>query len=121
MADDNIDNLINELSRLCIHRVRSTTALQRVIEETGRQEEELIRRIRLARTTPAGREAPPPADNPFSIGDSARITNRLRNEYGTTGVVTHVGTRMVTIRGTNRRTYSRAWWNLELRNGDHAQ
>ena len=58
----------------------------------------------------------------FSIDDNARITNRLRNKHIITGVVTHVGARIVTIRNaTSRRIYSRAWWNLEAHNNGQAQ
>ena len=112
MIDAELDELINELTRLRIHRVESTAALQRIIEDTGRREARLIQRIQRARAAPAKGEVPRPATNSLSIGDTVRITNRLRDKLGTTGVVIHVGPRMVTLRN-NSKTYKRAWWNLE--------
>ena len=51
---------------------------------------------------------------PYKIGQLLRITNRLRNEFGTTGKVIRVGDPFVTIRNVeSNRKYTRAWFNLE--------
>ena len=122
MIDEELDDLISELTRLRIRRVESTAALQRIIDDTGRQEAQLIQRIQRARTAPARREARQVATNTISVGDTVRITNRLRDERGITGVVTHVGPRMVTLRNnSNGKTYKRAWWNLENLENVHPQ
>ena len=122
MIDEELDDLISELTRLRIRRVESTAALQRIIDDTGRREAQLIQRIQRARTAPARAEARQVATNTLSVGDTVRITNRLRDERGITGVVIHVGPRMVTLRNnSNGKTYKRAWWNLENLENVHPQ
>ena len=53
-------------------------------------------------------------ENPIKMGELVRITNDYNGGYGVSGVVTHIGGRMVDICcAKTRKRYTRAWWNLE--------
>ena len=109
MRNDDIDDLARQLERLRIRREEAA----RVIQETNRAEEEIITRIRRARAANPSRRL-----NPHRPGDIVRITNVLRDEYGTVGTVLPPSTstsRLIRIRNqSSNREYQRGWWNLEL-------
>ena len=115
MANANIDDLITELRDLRLARAHSLTeieGIQRRLDEGNRREERILNRIQ-ATARAAGHQGP--ARNQLRVGNTVRITNTLRDEYGTIGTVTRVGPKLVTIQGeNNKRTYTRGWWNLEL-------
>ena len=51
--------------------------------------------------------------NPYATGDVLTTGNNLRDKFGISKVVIRSGIRLVTIRNTTtRKTYTRAWWNL---------
>lgn len=118
MSDGDINELIEQLSSIRIEREKAV----RVISRTNRQEAQVISDLqalqltRRRRGTDANANAnanQPP--NEFRIGQLVRITNRLRNEFGTTGVVTSVGhTRVEVKNSATGKKYSRAHWNLQL-------
>ena len=75
----------------------------------------MLREIQQARA--AAEEQAPTVEGeaaPYEIGQLLRITNRLRNEFRTTGKVIRVGELLVTICNVaTKRKYTRAWFNLE--------
>ena len=114
--DNHVNSLIDELRGLQLERTESLYRLRRIqrrLEEGRQREEDLINRIQAATTVARNHQAP--AHNALTVGDRVRITNALRDEYDTVGVVIRVGPRLVTIRGErDQREYTRGWWNLEL-------
>ena len=106
MADDeNINRLTRQLEGIRLQREEAL----RQLEQTSQAEQVLIQRIRAAR-----RGNPALRRNPHKVGDIVRITNTLRDEYGTIGVVESSPHRLVTIRNQDTGTrYIRGWWNLE--------
>ena len=116
MSDGDINELIEQLSSIRIEREKAV----RVISRTNRQEAQVISDLqalqltRRRRGTNANANANQPP-NEFRIGQLVRITNSLRNEFGTTGVVTSVGhTRVEVKNSATGKKYSRAHWNLQL-------
>ena len=105
MTDEDIDQLTRQLEGIRIQREEALQTLAR----TSQTEQEIIERIRAVR-----RRNPALRRNPHRIGDIVRITNSLRNEYGTVGEVISIAPRLVTIRNRDtNREYKRGWWNLE--------
>ena len=52
--------------------------------------------------------------NTFRVGDLLQITNRLRNEFGVTGVVETTGSQFIWIKKTvTGKRYNKAYWNLD--------
>lgn len=105
MSNDEIARLTRQLEGIRLQREEALDALERATSA----EQDVIRRIRAA-----GVANPPLQRNPHHVGDTVRITNTLRGEYGIRGVVISSPSRLVTIR--NRSTgkeYTRGWWNLE--------
>ena len=108
---DDINNIIAELDAL---RLEHQEAIRQLVRDAEAREARLLQQIQRAQAAAARRTQNNDLANPFSIGDTLRITNRLRNEQGINGVITHSGPRMVTIRNTrSRKNYTRAWWNLD--------
>ena len=111
-----VDDLLEELNRLRIERSDATDQYRRTIARTDRREEEIVTAIERQR-----RDDNPAAQanlrnnrrNPLKVGEHVRITNNLRGEDGTIGIIITVGRRMVTIRDNQENEHSRAWWNLE--------
>ena len=111
-----VDDLLEELNRLRIERSDATDQYRRTIARTDRREEEIVTAIERQR-----RDDNPAAQvnlrnnrrNPLKVGERVRITNNLRGEDGTIGIIITVGRRMVTIRDTHGNEYSRTCWNLE--------
>ena len=74
MSNNNIDKLTCELERLRIQREEAL----RVVTETDQAEAGIIRRIERVRAAERAR-----FNNSHRPGDTVRITNALRSEYGT--------------------------------------
>ena len=118
MTDNEIDCLIERLNSVRIAR----EAAVRVIGQSDRQEAVIVRRIQTIRARTSRDNAIPGVaianvarHNNLKVGQIVRITNRLRDEYNISGIVTNTNRRIVEIRNqlTGNR-YSRAWWNLEV-------
>ena len=108
MIYGNINQLIEQLNNIRVERKEAV----RIIGQTDRQEAEIITKWRRREVTDVNAYH---ASNDFCIGQIVEITNRLRDEFGTTGEVISVGCTKVEIRNTTtRRKYSRAHWNLRL-------
>ena len=118
MSDGDINELIEQLNSIRVEREEAV----RIIGRTNRQEAQIIsdlqalqRTRRRRETTDANANHEPIRSNEFRIGQLVEITNRLRDEFGITGVVTSVGhTRVELKNSTTERKYSRAHWNLRL-------
>ena len=110
MRNQEVDDLIDSLTNMRLRR----EDIIRTLGDLNTRETELHEDLAAARIAAAATVVEPDIDaNPYSIGDRLTITNNLRNEFGTTGVVIRSGVRLVTIRSfTNRMSYTRAWWNL---------
>ena len=117
VSNDSIDDLVRELEELQIQSERSIREIERTIRENRRREARLEQRIEHARiafnrvnrlNNHANNRT-----NPFAVGDTVHITNYLRNERGTTGIVVSSAARMVTLRTEESRLYTRAHWNIE--------
>ena len=114
MPTNSIYELTNQLARICIRRQR---AVQQ-IAQSNEEEAVLLVRIERERAVWVGNAAAAANDNnnnnPFVVGNTVRIINRLRDEYGIVGVVVTSNRRLVGIRGVNeRKIYTQEWWNLE--------
>ena len=115
MRNDDIDELTEQLRTVRINRDREITRLARSIDEARVEEGNLLRRIQLARVTQRARNNAAnnyDIGNVFSLGDTLVITNDLRNERGTVGVVITSGRRFVEIRTERGVVHKRAYWNL---------
>ena len=80
LNSDNVDVLTKQLEELRLERVNAIEYL----EELSKHEITTIKRLDEAK---AKAEASTKGVCPFVLGDIVRITNRLRNEYGTVGTV----------------------------------
>ena len=106
MSTHDIDTLTKQLEELRLEQADAIKHLKQINEAEGRT---------LERLAVAQAKAPKKGDCPFVIGDTLRITNRLRTEHGIVGMVRKVSNTRVTIRNTiTGNEYQRAWWNLEL-------
>ena len=131
MPTDSIYELTNQLARIRITRQR---AVQQIAQSNEQEVALLVRieRVRAVRadiaavaandnnnsTVRAGIAVATANDNnnsnPFVVGYTVRIINRLRDEYGIVGVVVTTNRRLVGIWvGDEQRIYTRGWWNLE--------
>ena len=118
-----MDDLVRQLDALRIEREDAAKAYQRTVERTNRQERAIFERIQRqtridSQQTSDGQfrsNIKKNRRNPIKEGDTVRITNHYHtDEYGEIGVVTHVSTRMVEFKNyQKRKTYKRAWWNVE--------
>ena len=110
MSIEEIDNITKQLSQI---RIRRENAI-RALETANEQESCLLRRLQRVRSV----ARPNKENNPHKIGDIVRITNKLRDEFGTISVVTSWITshsRLIDIKNTTTNIkYTRAWLNLEL-------
>ena len=117
VSNNSIDDLIRELEELRIQSERLIREIERTVRENRRREARLEQRIERARTAfNRGNRPNNHANNrvnPFAVGDTVRITNYLRNDRGTTGIVVSSTARMVTLRTDESRLYTRAHWNIE--------
>jgi len=107
MPANDIDSLTRQLSQIRIRRERAI----REVEAASAEESILLRRLHTARSAIVSTEL-----NPHKRGDTVRITNKLRDEYGIIGVITSKSTpqsRLLDIRDkSNNKRYTRGWWNL---------
>jgi len=108
MVNHDVDTLTKQIERIRLERANAIEHLKKIeevetdtlIELAEAKAEALRRRQR---------------DFPYKEGDTLRINNRLRNEYGIVGKVRKVCNTRVTIRNSGTgKDYQRAWWNLEL-------
>ena len=108
MLNHDIDALTERLANIRLERVKAIERLEKVNEA----EIETLKSLEEAK---AKAEASKRGVCSFVEGDIIRITNRLRNEYGTVGMVRIICNRQVTIRNSGIRIdYQRAWFNLRL-------
>ena len=118
MINQDVDNLIEALAGLRLHR--ETTL--RLLGDINQREFEVFEDLVVARTITAAASTEPKIKAntfPHAIGDKVTIGNHLRNEFGIKGIVTRSGARLVTIRNAeSRKTYTRAWWNLNPTGAD---
>ena len=124
ISSESIDDLVLELEELRIESERSIQEIERLLRDNRRREARLEQRIERARVAFARGNRPNNRANnrvnPFAVGDRVCITNHLRNERGTTGIVISSAARMVTLRTENSGLYTRAHWNLEsVNNGEN--
>ena len=123
MQNHDIDELTEQLRNVQISRQQ---ALRRV-RESDTQEGLLLQQIREAQEVESRRAARLVSrrshhlrrtnnrhalEHEFVIGDSLEITNNLRDERGTRGVVVSAGRRFIEIRTASGVLYRRAYWNL---------
>ena len=102
MLDQDVDALIKQLKDI---RLEQDETLAR-LEDINKSETELIKSIHRAKQASLKKKA----SNPFVIGDILRITNHLRDEFGTVGKVWKACTTKVHIRNSDTgKDYSRAW------------
>ena len=117
VSNDSIDDLIRELEELQIQSERLIREIERTVRENRRREARLEQRIERARIAfNRGNRPNNHANNrvnPFSVGDTVRITNYLQNERGTTCIVVRSAARMVTLRTKDSRLYTHAHWNIK--------
>ena len=108
MLNQDIDALTERLASIRLERAKAIERLEKVNEA----EIETLKSLEEAKTK-AGTSKRGVCS--FVEGDIVRITNRLRNEYGTVGMVRTIRNRQVTIRNSGTGIdYHRAWFNLEL-------
>ena len=115
MYNEDIDELTKQLRAVRISRDRKITRLSRSIDEARVEEGNILRRIQLARVAERARNNAAnhyDIGNVFALGDTLVITNDLRNERGTVGVVITSGRRFVEIRTERGVVHKRAYWNL---------
>ena len=106
MLNHDVDALTKQLENIRIEQANAIENLKKINEA----EIDTLKEIVEAQAKTRKRK-----DCPFVVGDILRITNRLRQEYGTVGMVTKVCNTRVTIRNSGTgNDYQRAWWNLEL-------
>lgn len=118
MTDNDDDNSIIKLTA-ALNKVQISREIALAqLEQANQQETLLLERLVTARSTRIDRARTEQPDvNPFSVGDHVRITNHLRDEHGTTGIVisTSRDDRLVKLQNEHtRKKYQRAWWNLEI-------
>jgi len=113
MDAGNIEDLIHQISVLHLEReesLREIEGIQRHLCDGNQQESRLLRAIQIVRDNNVARDNEDHNCNPLILGERVRITNRLRNEFGTVGVVTRNEPRLVTIRNERSgRSFTRAW------------
>ena len=115
-----MDDLTGQLRNLRLRRREAEIEYQRLVDNTNRTEEELVRQIQELATAARHRRNSVTGVNCLIIGDNVRITNHLRSEHGIKGVVNSSGRHMVEIcNQTTRRRYTRAGRNLKRIEGDH--
>ena len=123
MRNHDIDELTEQLRNVQISRQQ---ALRRV-READTREGLLLQQIREVQEAESRRAARLVArrahhlrrtnnrhalEHEFVIGDSLEITNNMRAERGTRGVVVSAGRRFIEIRSDSGAIYRRAYWNL---------
>ena len=123
MRNHDIDKLTEQLRTVQIGRQQ---ALRRV-QEADTQEGLLLQRLREAQEAESRRAARLATsrshrlgrtnnrhalENKFVIGEPLEITNNLRGERGTRGVVVSAGRRFVEILTDSGVLHKRAYWNL---------
>ena len=118
MKNEDNDELTRELEALVLEREVTRRRYQLALAQSTEKETRLNQRIRRAlrqQLAEARRDYISAEVNPYQQGGIVRITNRLRDEYGTIGTVISSAPRLVTIKNSRtKNTYTRAWWNLEI-------
>ena len=108
MLNQDIDALTERLANIRLERAR---AIER-LEKANEAEIETLKSLEEAKAKAATNKR---GVCSLVKGDIVRITNRLRDEYGTVGMVRTIRNRQVTIRNSGTGIdYHRAWFNLEL-------